>query len=209
MPCPPPGHFPNPGIEPGSPALQVDSLPAELPEKPWNSVYFHSSHREPGGQGSPSLTEILPAREANPSCRGLTWDAGVSLPLEAFGMKGFQAGIVAHCFCFLLRVSAKVSPFAHSQAPEKIPAESSPPHPLCHSLLFDDPQTPVQTFPVKRALFNNGDADIENRLLDTVGKGEGERNPVVLKQTLPYGKQTPRESLLYDTGSSAQCSVTT
>ena len=24
----------NPGIEPGSPALQVDSLPAELPEKP-------------------------------------------------------------------------------------------------------------------------------------------------------------------------------
>ena len=28
-----PGDFPNPGIEPGSPALQVDSLPAELPRK--------------------------------------------------------------------------------------------------------------------------------------------------------------------------------
>ena len=28
--CPPPGDLPNPGIEPGSPALQVDSLPAEL-----------------------------------------------------------------------------------------------------------------------------------------------------------------------------------
>ena len=26
--------FPDPGIEPGSPALQVDSLPAELPGKP-------------------------------------------------------------------------------------------------------------------------------------------------------------------------------
>ena len=29
-----PGDLPNPGIEPGSPALQVDSLPAELPGKP-------------------------------------------------------------------------------------------------------------------------------------------------------------------------------
>ena len=29
-----PGDLPNPGIEPGSPALQADSLPAELPVKP-------------------------------------------------------------------------------------------------------------------------------------------------------------------------------
>ena len=28
---PSPGELPNPGIEPGSPALQADSLPAELP----------------------------------------------------------------------------------------------------------------------------------------------------------------------------------
>jgi len=27
--CPSPGDLPNPGIEPRSPALQVDSLPAE------------------------------------------------------------------------------------------------------------------------------------------------------------------------------------
>ena len=27
LPCPPPGDLPSPGIEPGSPALQVDSLP--------------------------------------------------------------------------------------------------------------------------------------------------------------------------------------
>ena len=27
--CPPPGDLPKPGIEPGSPALQVDSLPSE------------------------------------------------------------------------------------------------------------------------------------------------------------------------------------
>ena len=31
LPCPPPGDLPNPGIEPRSPALQVDSLPFELP----------------------------------------------------------------------------------------------------------------------------------------------------------------------------------
>ena len=30
---PPPGDFPNPGIEPRSPALQADSLPSEPPGK--------------------------------------------------------------------------------------------------------------------------------------------------------------------------------
>ena len=29
-----PGDLPDPGIEPGSPALQADSLPTELPGKP-------------------------------------------------------------------------------------------------------------------------------------------------------------------------------
>ena len=29
LPCPPPGDLPDPGIEPGSPALQADSLPSE------------------------------------------------------------------------------------------------------------------------------------------------------------------------------------
>ena len=31
LPCPPPGDLPNPRIEPRSPTLQADSLPAELP----------------------------------------------------------------------------------------------------------------------------------------------------------------------------------
>ena len=171
----------NPGIEPGSPALQVDSLPAKLPEKPY-SVYFDSSHREPGEQGSPSLTEILPVREANPSCKGLTWDARVSLPVGAFGMKGIQAGIVVRHFCFLLRLSAKVSPCAHSQAPEKIPAELSPHHPLCCPYYLIIPKAQCRLLLLKRALFNNGDADMENRFLDTVDKGEGGQNRVVLKQ---------------------------
>ena len=34
LPFPSPGYLPNPGIEPGSPALQADSLPSEPPWKP-------------------------------------------------------------------------------------------------------------------------------------------------------------------------------
>ena len=37
LPCPPPGDLPNPGIEPRSPALQADSLPAEPQGKPKNT----------------------------------------------------------------------------------------------------------------------------------------------------------------------------
>ena len=33
-PFPSPGDHPNPGIEPSSPAFQVDSLPAKPPGKP-------------------------------------------------------------------------------------------------------------------------------------------------------------------------------
>ena len=34
LPFPSPGYLPDPGIEPGSPALQADSLLSELPGKP-------------------------------------------------------------------------------------------------------------------------------------------------------------------------------
>ena len=33
LPFPSPGDLPDPGIEPGSPALQADSLPPEVPGK--------------------------------------------------------------------------------------------------------------------------------------------------------------------------------
>ena len=36
LPYPSPGDLPDPGIEPGSPALQADALPAEPPGKPWH-----------------------------------------------------------------------------------------------------------------------------------------------------------------------------
>ena len=35
--CPPPRDLPNPGIKPRYPALQVDSLPSELPGKSMNT----------------------------------------------------------------------------------------------------------------------------------------------------------------------------
>ena len=48
-PFPSPGDLPNQGIEPRSPTLQADSLPAEPPGKPKNT-----------GVGSPSLPTDLP-----------------------------------------------------------------------------------------------------------------------------------------------------
>ena len=50
LPFPSPGDLPNPGIKPGSPALQIDALPSEPPGKPqirygqtllWNSNWFY------------------------------------------------------------------------------------------------------------------------------------------------------------------------
>ena len=54
-PFPAPGDLPNPGIEPRSPALQADSLPAEPPGKPKNT-----------GVGSLSLLQgIFLTQESN------------------------------------------------------------------------------------------------------------------------------------------------
>ena len=54
-PFPSPGDLPNPGIEPKSPALQVDSLPAEPQGKPKNT-----------GVGSQSLLQgIFLTQELN------------------------------------------------------------------------------------------------------------------------------------------------
>ena len=53
LPCPPPGDLPYSGIEPRSPALQAESLPAEPPGKPQNT-----------GVGSLSLL-MSPALQVN------------------------------------------------------------------------------------------------------------------------------------------------
>ena len=65
-PFPSPGDLPNTGIEPRSPALQADSLPAEPQGKPKNT-----------GVGSLSLVEgIFPAQGSNPGlphCRQIPY----------------------------------------------------------------------------------------------------------------------------------------
>ena len=67
LPCPPLGDLPNPGIEPWSPTLQADSLPAEPPGKPsWHNptiqfnsqIYTEEIWQIPAGncnQGAPHL----------------------------------------------------------------------------------------------------------------------------------------------------------
>ena len=65
LPFPSPGDFPNPGIEPRSPAWQADSLPSEPPGKPmpvpgreerWrNRLFFHKQ--------SPALWELWICRQ--------------------------------------------------------------------------------------------------------------------------------------------------
>ena len=40
LPLPSPGDLPDPGIKPGSPALQADALPSETPGMPWVGIDF-------------------------------------------------------------------------------------------------------------------------------------------------------------------------
>ena len=40
LPCPSPGDLPDPGIEPGCPVLQADSLPSEPPGKPRAHTHY-------------------------------------------------------------------------------------------------------------------------------------------------------------------------
>ena len=72
LPFPSPGHLQNPGIEPRSPPLQADSLPAEPPGEAKNT-----------GVGSLSLLQrIFPTQGSNPHL--LYWQAD-SLPLSPLG----------------------------------------------------------------------------------------------------------------------------
>ena len=79
-------HLPNPGMEPGSPALQADSLPTELPGKqlsPWYTYIKGNLVRKwdfPGkntGVGCHFLLqEIFPTQGLNPSlthCRQMLY----------------------------------------------------------------------------------------------------------------------------------------
>ena len=59
LPFPPPGDLPNPGIEPGSPSLQADSLLTELQGKGSHSVMCDPMDCSPPGS---SVHGIFQAR---------------------------------------------------------------------------------------------------------------------------------------------------
>ena len=48
LPFPSPRDLPDPGIEPGSPALLADALPSEPPGNPKEGVYVPTSRPVPG-----------------------------------------------------------------------------------------------------------------------------------------------------------------
>ena len=55
LPFPSPGNLPDPGIKPGSPTLQVDSLPSEPPGKPM--LFLHILYFQSGENFSDLLLE--------------------------------------------------------------------------------------------------------------------------------------------------------
>ena len=65
--CPSPGHLCNPGIEPRSPALQADSLPAEPQGKPYMSWG--------GGRVGRRGTQVNPKQEGWKFCSNLNVNA--------------------------------------------------------------------------------------------------------------------------------------
>ena len=75
-----PGDLPNPGIEPRSPALQVDSLPAEPQEKPKNNV-VGSLIPSPLDLPDPGIEPRSPALQAD------------SLPAEPQGFPSGEPGV--------------------------------------------------------------------------------------------------------------------
>ena len=99
-----PGDLPNPRIEPRSPALQADSLPAEPQGKPKNT-----------GVGSLSLLQgIFPTQESNPgllhcrrilyqlSCEGrLSYKSLLSPVCDIIIMLGFTPSFCFPCVCVL------------------------------------------------------------------------------------------------------------
>ena len=65
LPFPSPGDLPNPGIEPGSPALQADALPPEPPRKPLTTVTAKSL------QSCPTLCDSIDGSPPGPSIHGI------------------------------------------------------------------------------------------------------------------------------------------
>ena len=104
LPFPSPGDLPNPGIEPGSPALQADSLSSEPPRKPAKSYTWTQKQ-------APSFRCCKPTDLQTPECawvevsRGMTTDLQGSLWQEQVISAG---DFYQSCFCNLSQGMAGV-----------------------------------------------------------------------------------------------------
>ena len=78
LPFPSSGNLPDPGIKPGSPTLQPDSLPTELPGKPniYLSSFFRGEDRQEYWSGLPLPSpEDLPDPGIEPGSPALQVDS--------------------------------------------------------------------------------------------------------------------------------------
>ena len=101
IPFPSPGDFPNPGIEPRSPVLQADSLPAELQKKPKNT-----------GVGSLSLLQrIFPNQESNCGLLHCRW---------ILHQLSYQGSISLISLDFILRTVGKYRRFKAGEQPSDL-----------------------------------------------------------------------------------------
>ena len=99
LPFPSPGDLPDPGIEPGSPALQTDALSSEPPGNP-NQLFvtprgLYSPWDSPGQNtevGSSSLLQgIFPTQGSNPGllyCRQILYQLSHKGSPEILGVTG-------------------------------------------------------------------------------------------------------------------------
>ena len=76
---PSPGDLPSPGIEPGLPAPQADSLPTELPAKPWCCITQgrenpFARRTRPAAWLAALRAKITPSSFPRPAGPGLTSD---------------------------------------------------------------------------------------------------------------------------------------
>ena len=93
QPVPSPRDLPNPGIEPRSPALQADSLPAKPPGKPKNI-----------GVGNLSfLQQIFPTQESNRGLLHCKWIL-YQLSQRSSIWCGFRIMCVCVCVCVCVRI---------------------------------------------------------------------------------------------------------
>ena len=93
LPCPPPGNLPNPGMEPKTPTLHVDSLQSEPPGKPKNT----------GVSSLSPLQRVFWTQESNQGLLHCRW---IILPTELLG-KSFSIESMQHIcniYAFFLKL---------------------------------------------------------------------------------------------------------